>query len=83
MFWIIIMAFVVLMALAIMIYMLPSDPAVKAKKKKEKEKRLVLTPDPAAVEKAKVRKLTQQVRHVVVFAGLLEEKDMAFGELLP
>ena len=53
MFWIIIMAFVVLMALAIMIYMLPSDPAVKAKKKKEKEKRPVLTPDPAAVEKAK------------------------------
>ena len=40
MFWIIIMAFVVLMALAIVIYMLPSDaPAKAAKKKKEKKGR--------------------------------------------
>jgi chromosome segregation ATPase len=51
MFWIIMMAFVVLVALAIMIYMLPSDPAVKAKKKKEKK--AVLTPDPAAVDTSK------------------------------
>jgi chromosome segregation ATPase len=53
MFWIIIMAFAVLMALAIVIYMLPSDPVVKAKKKKEKEKRTVLAPDPAAVDDGK------------------------------
>ena len=53
MFWIIIMGFVALVALAIMIYMLPSDPAVKAKKKKEKEKRPVLTPDPVAIDTSK------------------------------
>ena len=37
MFWIIMMSFVVLVALALMIYMLPSDPAVKVKKKKDKK----------------------------------------------
>ena len=36
MFWIIIFSFVVLVGLAIVIYMLPSDPVVKAKKKKKK-----------------------------------------------
>ena len=40
------LGFVVLVALAIVIYMLPSDPVVKAKKKKEKERKPVLTPDP-------------------------------------
>jgi len=53
MFWMIIMAFAVLMALAIMIYMLPSEAAVKAKKKKEKEKKPLLTPDPAAIDTSK------------------------------
>ncbi len=53
MFWIIIMGFVVLIAMAIVIYMLPSDPAVKAKKKKDREKRAVLTPDPAAIDTGK------------------------------
>jgi hypothetical protein len=53
MFWIIVMSFVVLMALAIVIYMLPSDPVVKAKRKKEKEKRPVLTPDPETIDKSK------------------------------
>jgi len=53
MFWIIIVSFVVLIALAVVIYMLPSDPAVKTKKKKEKEKKPVLTPDPAAVDTSK------------------------------
>jgi hypothetical protein len=53
MFWIIVMGFVVLVALAIVIYMLPSDPAVKAKRKKEKEKRPVLTPDPSAIDTSK------------------------------
>lgn len=53
MFWIIIWSFVVLMALAIVIYMLPSDPAVKAKRKKEKEKRPVLSPDPAVLDTGK------------------------------
>lgn len=51
MFWIIIMSFVVLIVLAIVIYRLPSDPAVKAKKKKEKKP--VVTPDPAAVDTGK------------------------------
>ena len=37
MFWIIIFSFVVLAGLAFVIYMLPSDPAVKAKRKKEKK----------------------------------------------
>jgi len=53
MFLIIIMSFAVLVALAIVIYMLPSDPAVKAKKKKEKEKKPVLMPDPVAVDTSK------------------------------
>ena len=51
MFWIIIMSFVVLIALAIVIYMLPSDPAVKTKKKKEKK--LEFTPDPVALDTSK------------------------------
>ena len=53
MFWIIVMSMVVLIALTIVIYMLPADPAVKSKKKKEKEKKAVLTPDPAAVDASK------------------------------
>ena len=78
MFWIIIMAFVVLMALAIMIYMLPSDPAVKAKKKKEKEKRLVLTPDPAAVDTSKDWKSIAQrwEKHNQSLQGEIEKMKM-------
>ena len=53
MFWIIVLAFVVLMALAIVIYMLPSDPAVKAKRKKDKEKKLASTPAPEAIDRSK------------------------------
>jgi len=53
MFWIMIMSFVVLMALAIVIYMLPSDPAVKTKKKKEKEKKTSAAHEPETAEKAK------------------------------
>lgn len=53
MFWIIIMSFVVLIALAIVIYNLPSDPVVKAKKKKEKDKKPHLAPDPSAVDAGK------------------------------
>ena len=53
MFWIIIVSFAVLMALAIVIYMLPSDPAVKAKRKKDKEKKTVSTPAPEAIDRSK------------------------------
>src|SRR5580658_1341218 len=53
MFWIIMMSFVVLMALAIVIYLLPSDPVVKTKKKKDKEKKPALNPEPAAVDTGK------------------------------
>jgi hypothetical protein len=53
MFWIIIMGFVVLVTLAIVIYTLPSDPVVKAKKKKDKERKPVLVPDPAGVDTSK------------------------------
>jgi chromosome segregation ATPase len=53
MFWIIMMSFAVLIALAIIIYMLPSDPAVKAKKKKEKEKRSVSMPTLVAIDDGK------------------------------
>ena len=53
MFWIIIVSFAVLMALAIVIYMLPSAAVVKTKKKKEKEKKAVLTSDPVAVDTGK------------------------------
>jgi hypothetical protein len=53
MFLIIMMSFVVLVALAVVIYMLPSDPVVKAKKKKEKERKLGATSDPVAVETSK------------------------------
>ena len=52
MFWIIILAFVMLMALAIVIYMLPSDPAPKQKKKEKKER---IVPD-AAVKPAQPEK---------------------------
>ncbi|MBF0570752.1 MAG: hypothetical protein HQL12_02650 [Candidatus Omnitrophica bacterium] len=51
MFWIIVFSFAVLMALAIVIYMLPSDPVVKAKKKKEK--RALLATDALAVDTSK------------------------------
>jgi len=50
MFWIIIFSFAVLVGLAIVIYMLPSDPAVRAKKKKDKEKKPHLTPDPVPAD---------------------------------
>ncbi len=54
MFLIIIMAFVVLIALAIVIYMLPSDPAGRPKRKKEKEKRTAaVAPAPGAVDTSK------------------------------
>ncbi len=53
MFWIIISAFAVLVALAIVIYMLPSDPVVKSKKKREKEKRPPLTAEASAVDTSK------------------------------
>jgi len=53
MFWIIMWSFVVLIALAIVIYMLPSDPVVKAKKKKDKEKKAVLIPDPVTLDTSK------------------------------
>jgi len=53
MFWIIISAFAVLMALAVIIYLLPSDPVVKAKKKKDKEKKVILPSEPLAAEAGK------------------------------
>jgi hypothetical protein len=53
MFWIIIMSFAVLIVLAVVIYLLPADPVVKAKKKKEKERKSALTPDPAAIDTSK------------------------------
>ncbi len=53
MFWIIFWCFVVLVALSIVIYMLPADPVVKAKKKREKEKKSALTPDPASIDASK------------------------------
>jgi len=54
MFWIIIYSFIVLVVLAVVIYLLPSDPvANKAKKKKEKERKAVVTPDPAAIDTSK------------------------------
>jgi len=51
MFWIIIWSFAVLLALAVVIYMLPADPAVKAKKKKEKK--TIATPEPVVVDNSK------------------------------
>jgi len=51
MFWIIIIAFAFLMGLAIVIYMLPSDPVAKAKKKKEKK--LAAAPEPVDIDKTK------------------------------
>ena len=53
MFWIIVMGFVVLMALAIVIYLLPSDPVVKAKKKKDKERRTTAAPEAPALDTSK------------------------------
>jgi chromosome segregation ATPase len=78
MFWIIIMAFAVLMALAIVIYMLPSDPVAKAKKKKEKEKRSVLAPDPAAVDTSKDwRSIAERwEKHNLSLQGEIEKMKM-------
>jgi len=78
MFWIIVMGFVVLMALAIVIYLLPSDPVVKAKKKKEKEKRLVLTPDLPAVDKTKDWKSIAErwEKHNLSLQGEIEKMKM-------
>ena len=53
MFWIIITAFAVFVALAIVIYMLPSDAAVKSKKKKEKERKTLAALEPAGVDNSK------------------------------
>jgi hypothetical protein len=53
MFGIIIVSFAVLVALAIVIYMLPADPVVKAKKKKDKEKKAASVPDPETIDKSK------------------------------
>jgi len=53
MFWIIVFSFVVLVVLAIVIYMLPSDPVVKSKKKKDKEKKMPLSVDPVSVDNTK------------------------------
>jgi len=53
MFGIIIFSFVILIALAVVIYMLPSDPAVKAKRKKEKEKKSLLATSPTGVDTSK------------------------------
>jgi hypothetical protein len=53
MFWIIIIGFAVLVALAVVIYTLPSDPVVKSKKKKEKEKKISLTPESPAIDTSK------------------------------
>jgi len=47
----IIIAFAFLMGLAIVIYMLPSDPVAKAKKKKEKK--LAAAPEPVDIDKTK------------------------------
>ena len=51
MFWIIIFSFVIFIVLATVVYMLPSDPVVKAKKKKEKKPALMS--DPVAVDTSK------------------------------
>lgn len=51
MFWIMIMCFAVFIALAVVIYMLPSDPEVKSKKKKEKK--VAPAPEPPAVDTSK------------------------------
>ena len=78
MFWIIIMSFVVLMALAIMIYMLPSDPAVKIKKKKDREKKSVLSPDPATIDTSKDWKAIAErwERHNQSLLGEIEKMKM-------
>jgi hypothetical protein len=78
MFWIIIVSFAALMALAIMIYMLPSDPAVKAKKKKEKEKKPVLGPDPAAIDTSKDWKSIAErwEKHNQSLQGEIEKRKM-------
>src|ERR1700722_8809829 len=78
MFLIIIMSFVVLVALVIIIYNLPSDPVVKAKKKKEKEKKSVLAPDPEAVDTSKDWKSIAErwERHNQSLLGEIEKMKM-------
>lgn len=78
MFWIIIFGFVVLVGLAIVIYMLPSDPVIKAKKKKEKERKPVLTPDPTAVDTSKDWKSIAErwERHNQSLLGEIEKMKM-------
>ncbi len=50
MFWMVIIGFALLMALAVVIYYLPSDPAVKAKKKKDKDKKAAPAPEPVPAD---------------------------------
>jgi len=76
MFWIIISAFVVLMALAIVIYLLPADPAVKTKKKKEKK--LSSTPDPGTLDTSKDWKSIAErwEKHNLSLQGEIEKMKM-------
>ena len=54
MFWIIIVSFAVLMGVAILIYMMPTETAKPVKKKERKgQERAELIPDPLAVDKTK------------------------------
>ncbi len=78
MFWIIMLSFVVLAALGMVIYLLPSDPAVKTKKKKEKEKKPGVTPDPAAVDTSKDWKSIAErwEKHNQLLQGEIEKMKM-------
>jgi len=75
MFWIIIFSFVVLITLAIVIYMLPSDPVVKAKKKKEKK--LVLAPEPVVVDTKDWKSIAERwEKHNQSLQGEIEKLKM-------
>ena len=78
MFWIIMLGFIVLVGLAVMIYMLPSDPAVKGKKKKHKEQKAAAATEVSVVDTTKDWKSIAQrwEKHNLALQGEIEKMKM-------
>ena len=78
MFWFIMMGFVILVGFAAVIYLMPSESSVKGKKKKHKDSKLVMTPDPVAVDTTKDWKSIAErwEKHNLSLQGEIEKMKM-------